>query len=958
MFMKSFFSIVLAILCLSLVPISIGWEISWNYYSQKRQEQVETLKEQMESAIGPIVNLNQDRNFFHAFFSRKMRLIDQSAQPMQKLIRFQKKLASAFPESFEFVVWQKNGELNSEISQIDGYRYIFKTMFKVLKTLKASAERQDKPGDEELIPPQTLTLLRGFFGQFLLEERLQMLFFNDAVGQTATISEAEKRRQFWAYVGANFSVGIFINARILKRRIGPNLLIQSHNHHDDRVKIGYFSPCDFHYFGISMGESERDEILMEAKKFEDFALDFKESGNFLLLFKKASPDFVAFSYVKISEALIDPSKEAGKVVFQVFKWLFLLAFILYSYSLRQKKWGLKIKYRFLLMLLLTNGLPALLLVTVGYSFFSQKRSVMIFDQQQKSLNILREFDLRYLSQNERLAKNLNDMITALNQKFGANPWPKPELEKFERALEEHRPSSYLVIDKDNIDVLEKQFKQRLVKLFLLGTLYSVENNMNEYLKRFGSIASTDTMDGFGRQAFWLVTNNFGNIALQSFGLDHGYSYTNLFGNEDRTSNWALLVVRWGKTEFLENFCKTSLKNFAQEVRPRIVGVVDTSTEQIFSTGSGFPKNLIEICKAAKLKKIITKSSFIVGGKRYLLAATSSVNSLDGVFFCLYPMDLVAEEIFSQKLRVIVFFTIILFLFFQIGLLFSGRIMNPINHLQKGLSRISENKFDCELSYQGNDELGRLVKLFNSAIRSLKEFSLGTAIQESLFPGEEIASGKVRLFAKSLFMSKMGGDYFDFFEVEKNRLVVFFGDVAGHGMPAAVLMAMVKASILHSLESYESPSHLLHKTRRIFDFLKSKKYRRMMTCCCFEINTETGEFVFSNAGQCYPLIVSADSQEIKELRQIGFPLGAASNRAYEELYGKLEVGESIVFYSDGLVEGRDANDQILDFDGFQKIVKESWSGDLKEKWTQIISRYNHFCEVQNDDLTILMIEYNG
>lgn len=945
----------IAFCCLAL-PGYFVWEMVWSYYAQQRLVQVEQLKEEMETSLEPLVSLHEDKRFFHSFFSSKFKSIDQKNFSEIKLKRFLKKFSKAFPGIFEFIVWNDKDKVASELTDIEGYRYVFKTLLQTLKRIKAAVERGKTFDDGGIIEDRTMVLLRGFMGQFLLEERLRQFFTGDENGRAATVSESESRRLFWAYVGRNFSIGVFIHAAILKKRLGPNLLIQRHNRENRHIKLGCFSPCDFRFFGIPFTASHRNEILIEAKKFEDFALGFKETENFLLLIKKASPDFVAFSYVQKANLLLEPGQETGLIFFSILKWALIVAFILFCYLLGKPLWSLKIRYRLLLLLILVNGLPTMILLSAGYSFFNQKRAVTIFDQQQKSLQILREFDMKYLSQNERLAQVFNHKIDSLNLLYKHKPWPEHEIADFQKFLEEQKPSSYLLLDRNNTEFLEKQFQQRLIKLYLLASLFHVENNLDEFIRRFDSDTNNVAGNGFGQQAFWWVTNNLGNIFPQSFGLDHGYSYTNLLGNEDRSKNWAIFVVRWGKGEFLNIFCDNNLASFSAEVKPRITGVVDLNSEKIYCTVATLPRSLFKICKSAQLKKTILKSNVMINDKRYLLAATSSLNAKDSVFFCLYPVRLVNSEIFSLKLKITLLLIIVVLLMIQIGWYFSGRMLNPVDELHHGLEKIRRNEFDFAIVSRANDELGKMVDVFNSAICSLKDLNFGTTVQESLFPKENFSHRQVELFARSLFMTKMGGDYFDYFMTGEDKLVIFFGDVSGHGIPAAVIMAMVKASIMNSSAEYESPAQLLAETGYPFSFLKSKKYRRMMTACCLEINTQTGEYAFANAGHCFPLVVSKNGENLQELRLIGLPLGVSSKRKNEEIRGKLLPGESLLFYTDGLIEGKDLHGRFIEIDGFKNMIRSNWHNDLKLSWESIINSSLDYAGSQDDDLTILILRY--
>ncbi len=87
------------------------------------------------------------------------------------------------------------------------------------------------------------------------------------------------------------------------------------------------------------------------------------------------------------------------------------------------------------------------------------------------------------------------------------------------------------------------------------------------------------------------------------------------------------------------------------------------------------------------------------------------------------------------------------------------------------------------------------------------------------------------------MTRLGGDYYDYYIIDHDFAGILMGDVAGHGVPAALLMSMAKASVLLADEEQKhSPAALLGELHKVIFRIKSSKIKRMMTCQYFSINT--------------------------------------------------------------------------------------------------------------------------
>ncbi len=200
--------------------------------------------------------------------------------------------------------------------------------------------------------------------------------------------------------------------------------------------------------------------------------------------------------------------------------------------------------------------------------------------------------------------------------------------------------------------------------------------------------------------------------------------------------------------------------------------------------------------------------------------------------------------------------------------------------------------------------------------------------------------------------EVGGDFYDFFELEDGCLGIVVGDATGHGVPAALVMASTRSMLRAVAQASDSPGDAL---RRVNDPLANDIPLNMFVTCFYAIlDPNSGSLTYANAGHDVPYLHR--NGDVEELRARGMPLGLMPGMGYEEKETILEAGESAIFYSDGLIEAHDPNGEMFGFPRLQTLVAEHGEeGSLEEALLEELYSFVGEGWEQEDDITLLTLE---
>jgi serine phosphatase RsbU (regulator of sigma subunit) len=203
--------------------------------------------------------------------------------------------------------------------------------------------------------------------------------------------------------------------------------------------------------------------------------------------------------------------------------------------------------------------------------------------------------------------------------------------------------------------------------------------------------------------------------------------------------------------------------------------------------------------------------------------------------------------------------------------------------------------------------------------------------------------------------EVGGDFYDFFELEDSRIGVAVGDATGKGMPAALAVSATSSMLRAVAQAFgsSSPGEVLS---RVNETLVARIPPNMFVTCFYCIlDPKSASLSYANAGHDLPYLHR--NGEAEELRARGMPLGLMPRMGYEEKEIVLERNDSALLYSDGLVEAHDPQGQMFGFPRLRALIAEHAAeegslGDflLRELYTFVGESWE-----QEDDITLLMLK---
>jgi len=258
--------------------------------------------------------------------------------------------------------------------------------------------------------------------------------------------------------------------------------------------------------------------------------------------------------------------------------------------------------------------------------------------------------------------------------------------------------------------------------------------------------------------------------------------------------------------------------------------------------------------------------------------------------------------------------------------------------------------------QALEELKAAQKQLVEKERLEFELNLARQIQENFLPKEFPVLPGWHIAGRWQPARMVGGDFYDFVNLPDGSLGITIGDVSGKGIPASLVMAITQHVLRAVAAQLHNPDEVLYMSNNLLSERMPPKM--FVTCLYMTIDPRNGHICFANAGHNLP--THCRSGIASDLRATGMPLGLLPNMAYQPSEAELIPGDSLLLFSDGVVEVHNEQGEMFGFSGIKDMLSTiDQDVDSEAMIAMILDRLTNFAGPdwgQEDDVTLLAVQY--
>jgi len=249
------------------------------------------------------------------------------------------------------------------------------------------------------------------------------------------------------------------------------------------------------------------------------------------------------------------------------------------------------------------------------------------------------------------------------------------------------------------------------------------------------------------------------------------------------------------------------------------------------------------------------------------------------------------------------------------------------------------------------------KLFEDAIekeKMEKELALAAQIQKDFLPKENPECENFEIAGSNIPCHQVGGDYFDYINIDPSRLGIVIADVSGKGVGASLLMASLRAALQSEVHSQYKLEDMACKLN---DFVhRSSSPNSFITFFYCELNKKSGELGFINAGHNPPIILDKKGK-IHRLEACGLCLGMFPSSTYEIKKVTLRLGDMALLFTDGITEGRNKKNEEFEEERLIKLIQKHSKLSAQKLLEKIHDEVGSFTTgtAPMDDMTLIIIK---
>jgi sigma-B regulation protein RsbU (phosphoserine phosphatase) len=297
-----------------------------------------------------------------------------------------------------------------------------------------------------------------------------------------------------------------------------------------------------------------------------------------------------------------------------------------------------------------------------------------------------------------------------------------------------------------------------------------------------------------------------------------------------------------------------------------------------------------------------------------------------------------------------------------------RISGPVQSLIGFMRRVGDGDLEARATFDGSQEFRQLSAAINRMIADLRDrlrlrHSLDVAmeVQQQLLPRAPPVVPGFDIAGHSTYCDETGGDYYDFLVVDepiRDHVFIAIGDVMGHGVAAALVMAGARAVLRDRIDATGSLAELMRRLNRMI--AADLEGSRFMTMHLGVLNVERRIYRWASAGHDPAIIYDPRANSFAEPDANSMPLGIMEETQYEEqTYGPLAPGQIMVFGTDGVWEMPNATGEQFGKQRLREIIQSRAQGTAEEISSAIRAALTNFRGAGKsvDDVTCVILNSN-
>jgi serine phosphatase RsbU (regulator of sigma subunit) len=302
----------------------------------------------------------------------------------------------------------------------------------------------------------------------------------------------------------------------------------------------------------------------------------------------------------------------------------------------------------------------------------------------------------------------------------------------------------------------------------------------------------------------------------------------------------------------------------------------------------------------------------------------------------------------------------------LGIVLAAMSLWPMLDLARYVQKVGEGNLDQKLQLNYSTEFVKLSQQINTMTAGLRDrlrlrqaLALAQEVQQNLLPSDTPKIDGLDIVGHATYCDETGGDYFDFLDIKglpETTAAIAVGDVAGHGVPAAMLMATARG-ILQS--RCRQPSSLADLLTHLNDLLvEDTGGDGFMTMLLMTVDAARKEMRWATAGHEVPVVYEPQSDEFIKLKGTGMVLGLKANNTYtEEKFTDVKSGQIYLALTDGLWETFNKDGDMFGMESVHELIRSYAhlsAAEIREKIIDEVTRFRGQ-ERPEDDLTFIIVK---